>query len=132
MKRISLQLDVKGLNLNEDLKKLAPQELVLNAIKNVCITAASQQKGFTEEDRRLYYKYLDAMEALAPVIDSELKDEALEKAKADRKEALLKVEFLEMEDNRVGFIRKCFREAKLMPDELLKRVESLILEVKDR
>jgi hypothetical protein len=109
MKTLKLAISKEGLNLDEE-KDKTPIELSTNIIKNVVLLWGNQQRGLSEEDRRLYYKISDAF-------DKAVKDN---------------LEEIELEDQWIGFIRKCFKEAKLIPDNLLRRVEELIEGIKDR
>lgn len=108
MKTLKLVIDLEGLNLEE---KKSPQETVVNVIKNIILNWAANEKkrGMNDEERRKYYKICDALEA----------------AVKEGKEAV------ELEDDWMGMIREA-RKSGLMPNNLLRRVEALIDEVKDR
>lgn len=111
MKTLSLKISTEGLKLNPEDSKMSTAELVAMVIKNVMLGWGQQQpKGMQEEDRRLFYKICDA----------------LEKAVKD------KVEAIDLEDTWMGFIRKCKKEIGMNPNELIRRIEELIENVKDR
>jgi hypothetical protein len=111
VKTLNLMVSLEGLNFPESEKDKPAQEYVSNVIKTTILVWAQQkQRGFTETDRRVYYKLCDA----------------LEKALAD------KAETVDLDDEYIGLIRKAFREAALMPDNLLRRVEENVTAVKDR
>lgn len=83
-------------------------EISTTIIKNVIVAVAQANKGFNEDERRIYYKICDAFE----------------KALAE------KLESIQIDDNWASFIRKNFKEAKLTPNDLLKKVEFLIEDMK--
>ena len=103
MKTLDLNIE-----LNEAEKKIdsgkTEVELCIQTIKNVILIHGNQQKGMPEEDRRLYYKICDVFEKV--ITD--------------------KVVSVELEDTYAGFIKKCFKEVKLTPDSLLRKVEEKI------
>jgi hypothetical protein len=108
MKTLKLDISLEGLNLNDDDKVRSPSQLCGDVIKNVIVAygVRGQNRGLTEEERRKFYKISDILE------------------KAE--------DSVELEDDWMGFIRKCFKETPLIPDKLLRRVEEKIEEVKDR
>jgi hypothetical protein len=110
MKTLNLNANFSSLNLTEEDKKRNPVEIVSQVIENVILGYASQVRGLDEKERRQYYKICDAFE----------------------KVKINKAETIELDDEYIGFIRKCFRESKLIPNPLLKQVEKLIEEIKDR
>uniref|UniRef100_A0A6M3JRJ0 Uncharacterized protein n=1 Tax=viral metagenome TaxID=1070528 RepID=A0A6M3JRJ0_9ZZZZ len=110
MKELSIVIDVKDLKLGEEEAKMLPQELFSNIVNHVLLQYAQQFKGLIKSERKQVYEI----------------DTTLSKAVTD------KVEKIELEDNTFGFLRKCFREAKLTPNHLLKKVEENIDTVKDR
>lgn len=105
MKEIKLALDLEKLKLGEEDKKQSVQKIINNVIQNVILGYGQQNRGFDEKERRQYYKIADAL------------DEA-EKNNA---------EVVTLEDDQMGFLKKCFRESKLMPNSLLRQIEELIL-----
>ena len=110
MKTLNLITDLSSLTLTEEDKGKSSQELVTTIVKNVILTWGMEKRGLNEEDRRKFYKISDAFEL------------ALKEKK----------EFVDLEDDWIGFLRKVFREANLMPNNLLRKVEELINEIKDR
>ena len=112
MKTLSLDLKIDKLVLDEESGKKNSKQLMADVIKNVCLGWSNSEKvrGMGEEDRRLYYKVCDELE---------------EAVAGDKME-------VQLDDDRMGFIKKCFREARFVPNELLRRVEILVGEVKDR
>ena len=112
MKTLRLNVNLEGLQLTKDDKDKTPQELSTLVLKNIIFNWSStgNRRGLTEDDRRRYYKILDLFD----------------KAVAE------KLETIELDDDWFGFIRKCKRESELLPSPLLRRVEELIDEVKDR
>jgi hypothetical protein len=110
MKDLKLVLDLEALKLNEEDKKQTVQKIINNVIQNVVLGYGQQQRGFDEKERRQYYKIADALEAA-------------EKSNA---------ESVTLEDDQMGFLVKCFRESKLMPNTLLRQIENLILGVENR
>ena len=105
MKKIELKLNLEELNLAKDDKETSVQKIVSNVIENVILGYGQQSKGFDEKERRQYYKIADALE------------DAQKNNKTE----------VELEDDQAGFLKKCFRESKLMPNKLLRQVEELIL-----
>ena len=112
MKMLSIKIEIEGLKLNDEDKSKSPIELTTLVIKNIILSWASsgQRRGLSEEDRRRFYKITD-------VFEKAVKDGA---------------ETVELEDDWMGFIRKCKRESEIMPNDLVRRVEDLIDTVKDR
>ena len=111
MKTLNLKISLDGLKLGEEDNKKSPIEMSAIVIKNIMLGWASQQqKNMPEEDRRKFYK-------IADLFDKAVKEN---------------LDSVELEDDWMGFIRKCKREIGLMPNELVRRVEEKIDEVKDR
>jgi len=110
MKSLNLKLDVESLKLSEEDKKQSVQKIISTIVQNVILGYAQQQRGFDEKERRQYYKIADALDT----------------AEKENKEVL------DLEDADMGFLKKCFRETKLMPNNILKQVEDLVLAVQDR
>ena len=105
MKKLELKLDLESLNLAKEDKETSVQKIIGNVIENVILGFGQQMRGFDEKERRQYYKIADAM------------DDAVKNNKTE----------VELEDDQMGFLRKCFRETKLMPNKLLRQIEELIL-----
>jgi len=110
MKVLNLKIDLQDLKLSEEEKKKNPVEISTSVIKNVIIGAAQASRGMSEEDRRLYYKLCDSFD----------------KAIAENQEAV------EIDDSWANFIKKGFKEAKLIPNDLLKKIEDLVAAIKDK
>ena len=107
MKTLSLKIDKEKLELNPAESEKNPVELAVTIIKNVILACAMQdnKRGLSEDDRRKFYKISD-------VLDNAVKEN---------------LEAVELEDDWMGFIKKSFRDAKLLPDKLLRQVEILVL-----
>ena len=111
MKKLILGVDITGLRFtDENIKNKTPVELMTDTIENVILSYAMQLQGLTEKDRRIYYKVHD-------IFTDAIKQSLTE---------------VQLDDEYIGFIRKCFRETKLMPTLLLERVEKRIEEIQDR
>jgi hypothetical protein len=105
MKTLSLTIDLDKLNLAEADKTKSVQSIISSVIQNVILGYGQQQRGFDEKERRQYYKIADALDL----------------AEKENKTSV------ELEDDWLGFAKKCFRESKLMPNALLRQVEELVL-----
>lgn len=111
MKTLKLLIDISTLNLSEEDKKVSPIVLASRVIGNVLYNYSQQvSRGLLKSDRTTFYAISDILS----VAEKENKEE------------------IELADEFVGFIRKCFRETKLNPSELLRKVEEQIDEIKDR
>ena len=110
MKTLELKLNLEMLKLSDDDKKQTVQKIINNVVQNVILGYGQQQRGFDEKERRQYYKIADS----------------LEEAEKINGETVL------LEDDQAGFLKKCFKETKLMPNNLLRQVEDLVLAIKDR
>ena len=106
MKTLSLKANLEGITLDE--KK--PIDIVIQAIETIIMSYANITRGLTYEEQRQFMKIKDKL------------DEASKN----------NLEELELEDAWVGFLRKCMRESKLMPNILINRVFDLIEDIKDR
>lgn len=111
MKTLKLVLDIKekGIELPKEHEGKPANKIVTEIIKNICLMSGGP-RGLTEADRLLFYKVSDAF-AVA------VKEKA---------------ESVKLEDEWMGFIRKCKREATFTPDLLSRRIEELIDAVQDR
>lgn len=105
MKTLNLNINLDVLKLSEEDRNKSAVELSIAVIKNVILTYGITQRGLTEEERRKYYKICDALETA-------------------------KENIVELEDDWFAFIKKCFKDSKLMPDNLLRQVENEIDKVK--
>lgn len=115
MKTMQLTFNKEGIDLQEEINSLTMQELTFRVIRNIILAYAGQKRGLDEEERRKFYKICNAFEeAVKPGDNGQLITE------------------IELEDDWMGFIRKCKREVTLMPDKVLEQVERLLEAVKDR
>ncbi len=115
MKTLNLQVDLEGIKFGDDLKDKSSAEVASEVIQNIILSYGMQERGLSEEDRRKYYKICDALEKAIKShngVDTPCN--------------------IELEDDWMGFLRKCKRESKLMPNKLIQRVEAIIDAVKDR
>ena len=110
VKTLNLNSDFSKIEMGESEKKVSNQEMTTRVILNVILTYASQIKGLNSSERKVYYNINDSFQ------------EAVKK----------NVESIQLDDVEVGFIRKCFREAKLTPNDILRKVEETLEAVKDR
>jgi len=113
MKVLSLNLSKEGLAL-QDSDNVSSQELASRVIKNIILGWGNQAKQgevrFSEDNRRKFYKISDALDTAV-------------KANA---------EFVELEDDWFGLLKTAKREVSMSPNDLIRRVEDLIDQVKDR
>jgi hypothetical protein len=109
-KVLSLKLDIEKLNFSEEDKKQTSQSIISKVVENVILSYAQTQRGFDEKERRQYYKIADALELA-------VKDNA---------------EMVSLEDDQAGFLKKCFRESRLLPNNLLRQIEELVNNINDR
>lgn len=103
-KKLSLVVDLTGIDLGDKAKDTAVERIVANVIENIMHTYSQLKRGLTEPERKQFYRVQNALEKA-------VKEEAKE---------------VELANEDFGFIRKCKREALLTPNELLQRVEELI------
>jgi len=110
IKVLELKLDLTKLNLAEEDKKNPPAAIVGDVLKTVIVGYSQQQKGLSQPERKQYYIITD-------VLDKAIANNLLE---------------IELNDTEMGFIKKCFRETKLTPNNLLRQVEDLLENVFQR
>lgn len=111
MKKLGMVFSLEGVELADKQKNREVVDLSAEIIRNVIIIWGNQkQRGLGEEDRRKYYKISD-------VLDIAVKEHKTE---------------IELEDDLMGLVKKAFREVILTPDTLLRQVEILVADVKDR
>lgn len=103
-KKLNLNIDYSDLKLGEEEKKMSPQELTSAVIMNTILQYSQQIKGLQQNERKQVY-----------VIDKAF-DEAVKN----------KVNEVELDNNDIGFIRRVFRDTKLTPNDILKKVETMI------
>lgn len=104
MRTLSLKLSLEGLNLDAESMKMEPSVVVGNVVRNIMMTYANNQGGLKESERKMFYSLSEAM-------DKAIKDKAEE---------------FTLTDEEGGFLKKCKREAKMQPSEILARVEKII------
>jgi hypothetical protein len=104
MKKVPVIIDITDLNLGEEEKELTGVDLFGNVIRQVILAYSKQINGLVKGERQQFYEI----------------DTKLDLARVNN------LEFIELEDNTCGFLRKCFREAKLNPNKLLEKVEEII------
>lgn len=115
MKTIKINIDVTGLKMAEEDKGVPGQELFKRIFKHYCLLWAQQWKQgepvrMTEDDRHLCYKIWDAL-------DNGIKES---------------LDSIDLEDNQMGFMKKVKREVLNIPNELTRKFEDAVDEVKDR
>lgn len=107
VKKLSLRIDLAGIaGMDEEQKKpdFSQRAIAANIIKNVMNTYAQGRHGLSQADRKKFYNVFDT----------------LDKAVADKQDEV------ELASEAVGFLRQCFREATLVPNEILRRAEALV------
>jgi len=109
-KLVKLSFDTTALNMGEEDKKMSAVDLSVAVMTNVMNSYATQVHGVLASERKIYFSIKDIL------------DEAMKR----------QLEEVEMEDSLVGFIRKCFRETKLTPNNILRKVEENIEAIKNR
>jgi len=109
MKKLGLNIELGNLNVTEEDKKKSPIEITTTVIKNILLGYAQQNRGFNEDERRQYYKICD-------IFDLAVKENKEE---------------IEIDDAYLALIKKSFKETKLMPNDLLRKVENLLTEIKE-
>lgn len=104
MKTLNFTFNREGVTLEKEDKNRDDVDVMVTVIENVVMAYANQQRGLLTGERKLYY-----------LIDQKLRE-------AKKNMSLL----IELEDQEAGFLKKCFREARLVPALLLSRVEEAI------
>ena len=116
MKTLKIVFDKENLDLTEESKELTVQQMSYNMIQNLVMAYAQNKKGLSEVERRLYYKVCDVFDkALQPTNNGQSLPEKIK-----------------LEDEWMGFIRKCKKETLLLPNKVFRKVEENIDDVKDR
>lgn len=110
MKTLNLVFDKTGWQPAKEDKDKSIPEVSKIVIENIVYTYATQQGGFQEPERRQWYKVLDA----------------LEKALKAGQEAV------ELEDDAFGFLRKCVTGVKVAPNDLIRKIDGLVMAVENR
>lgn len=114
MKTLDLKIDLEGVNLGDALKDKQPVEIVADTIKDMLYAYATQERGLTGEDRRKIYKINDALDAVVKSTNGGSPCE------------------VQLDDDWMGFLKKCKRDGKFLPNKLLQKVENLIDAVENR
>lgn len=109
-KIVKLSFDTSSINLGEEEKKMSSTDLSVAVISNVMTAYANQMHGLPSGERKIYFQIKDALDLAQKNQSSET----------------------ELESTLVGFLRKCFREAKLTPNNILRKVEENIDAIKDK
>ncbi len=110
MKELSLVINTEDLSLGEEEKKMSNQELFAAVINNVLLSYSKQINGLVKYEREYVYEI----------------DQNIKKAIID------KINIIELRDSTVAFLRKSFKEVKLTPNSILKKIEENIDAIKDR
>jgi hypothetical protein len=106
MNKLSTVVDMTNVNEGrpEGDKPMTSVEVVANVCKNIMFAYAQGTRGLTGEERKQYNRICKAL------------DEAIKGS----------LEVVELDDTDAGFLKKCHREAKMMPSDVLERVETNI------
>lgn len=106
MNKLKLEIDLSGIDFgdNKDKELPKPAEIVSTVCKNIMFSYAQNTRGLTGEERKQYYRICKAL------------DNAIKNGLSE----------VELEDEDAGFLRKCKRECKMLPSDILGRVEELI------
>lgn len=108
MKKLSLNLNVEGLELGAEVKNLSPREIAVRAMTNMMVAHASDKRGLSYHDQRKFNKIIDALEDAIKTNEDPVT----------------------LEDDWFGFLRKTMLEGKMLPSKLINRVFDLIDAVK--
>jgi hypothetical protein len=110
MKKLEMNIKIDDLELSDEQKKMSPVKMSCTIISNVMYAYSSQVRGLSQSDRRKVYSISDKLEDAGKNT----------------------IESIELEDDEMAFIRTCFRESKLAPSDLLRRVEENVLAVMNK
>ena len=110
MKKLSLALDLTDIKLSDEEKKKTPTGVMIMVVDAMFNSYVNMKQGIREDERRKYYKIMDA----------------LEKADKDGKTEV------ELEDDQFGFLKSVKRETPMRPVLIMRRVEELIDAVNER
>lgn len=103
-RKLSMVLSLEGIELGEKSKEINPKQVIAGTCQNVMSAYSGAQRGLNKTERTLFYEVSDAL-------NQAVKDN---------------LEVVELTDEQGGFLKKCLRDAKMDPNEVLKRVEVLI------
>ena len=109
MKKLSLVINLEDITMAEKEPK-EPREITYNILIGIVNSYANEKRGLNYEEQRKFYKIFDL----------------LDKAKKE------KLDEIELDDDWVGFLRKCMHESKTLPSRLVNRVFDLIDAIPDR
>lgn len=104
MNKLKMMVSLEGINTGESADKPTPVQVSANVIKNIMFSYAQGMRGLTGEERKQYYR-------ISAALDEAVKNNA---------------EVVEIEDQDAGFLKKCRREARMLPSDILQRVEENI------
>jgi hypothetical protein len=106
MNKLSTVVDMTGVNEGrpETDKPMTSFDVTANVCKNIMFAYAQGTRGLTGEERKQYNRICKAL------------DEAIKGS----------LEVVELDDQDAGFLKKCRREARMMPSDVLERVENNI------
>lgn len=110
MKKLSLEVDLNGIDRSKENGELTPQKLVQNVLVGLIFSYAQANRGLNFKEQRHFYK----IDGLFNQVVKENKKE------------------LELEDDDFGFLHKCCKEGKTMPNLLVNRVLDLVEKVEYR
>jgi hypothetical protein len=104
MLSVVLSLNLDDLKVSkEEQSKIDPISVISDTIENILLGLASANKGFTEKERRTYYKIMDIFE------------EAIS----------TKNTTVTFNDDQEVLLKKAFTENKLIPNKLLRQIETM-------
>ena len=104
MKSLNLTVDVSKLELSEEDKKRTPEDISAKVIENIILVYAQQKRGLDARERKQFY-------GIKQTLDNAIKNN---------------ISVVELDDTDGGFIKTCFREARTMPNDLMKQIEQNI------
>lgn len=110
MKKLSLALDLTDIKLSDEEKKKTPAGVMIMVIDAMFNSYVNMKQGIKDDERRKYYKLMDALE------------------KAD-KEGKAEVE---LEDEHFGLLKLVKRETPMRPVPIMRRVDEMIDAVNER
>jgi hypothetical protein len=104
MKTLDLNVSLEGMEIDEDSKKIGAAGLASQVIKNIMYFFARGIGGLNATERKQFHRISD-------VVDKAVKEGNLS---------------VELEDEDFGFLKKCKNNVKMVPSELLNRIEQKI------
>lgn len=109
MRKLNIDISLEGLNLSPEDKKQTAGQIFGKMVEGIILSYGQSKQGLQEKERRQYYKIMDVIDEIKPE-DKEI----------------------QLEDDLFGFLKKCKADTKMQPNNLLRRVEKKIEEVKQR